>query len=105
MLRVYDVAIEVVRELGPIIEQIGRRNRNLAGQLDRASSAVPLAIAEGTYARGGNRHAAYDRAIAEMRESLACCDVAVAKRYVEPLARTTRAKIDQVIGTLVNIVR
>ncbi|MBI2391472.1 MAG: hypothetical protein HYV09_17920, partial [Deltaproteobacteria bacterium] len=47
LLKVYWVALEVVRELTPVIEQIERRNRNLADQLDRSSVAVPLAIAEG----------------------------------------------------------
>ncbi len=78
MLRIYDVALEVVKELGPIVEAIGRRNRNLADQLDRDSMAVPLAIAEGAWARGGNRNVAYQRAAAKMR---------------------------QVVGTLVNVLR
>lgn len=104
MLRIEDVALEVVAELVPVIEAIERKNRNLADQLDRAVVAVPLAIAEGAFARGKERHAAYQRAIDEMRESVACCRVASARGYVE-VPGGTMAKMGRVIGTLVNIVR
>jgi len=105
MLRIYEVALDVVGDLTPVIEEIQRRNRNLADQLDRAVTAVPLAIAEGTSAIGRNRHAAYQRAINELRESGACCDVAVRRRYIKPLAAPTTSKMSHVIGALVKIVR
>ncbi len=61
MLKIYDVALEIVAELVPVIEAIKLKNRDLADQLDRAVVAVPLAIAEGAYVRGGNRNVAYQR--------------------------------------------
>ncbi len=104
MLKIYDVALEVVTELGPVIDLIKRKNRNLGDQLDRAVVAVPLAIAEGAYVRGGNRNVAYQRGISEMRESIACCDVAAARGYARVPAATL-AKMRRVVGTLVNVVR
>ncbi|MBI2389218.1 MAG: four helix bundle protein [Deltaproteobacteria bacterium] len=105
LLNVYWVALEVVRELRPVIEQIGRHNRNLADQLDRSSVSVPLAIAEGSSARGKIRNAVYQRGICEMREARSCCDVALACGYVASISPVTSSKIDHVIGALVKIVR
>jgi four helix bundle protein len=104
MLRIYDVSLEIVRDLQPVIRAIRRQDRNLADQLDRASTSVPLHLAEGSYSRGGNRNARYHTGLGEMRESLACLEVAEAKGIVvADLALVD--KMRRVIGTLVNIVK
>ena len=46
MLRIYVVIIEIVREVRPVAERIGRHDRDLARQLKRASVSVALNVAE-----------------------------------------------------------
>jgi four helix bundle protein len=105
MLRVYDVSLEVIAELRPVLLRIERCDRDLARQLRRASTSVPLNIAEGAYAHGGHRRERYQTACSSMRESLACCDAAESAGYGPQLPDGTRAKMRQVIGTLVNNLR
>jgi hypothetical protein len=42
MLRIYADAIEVIRLLHPILEQVKRNNANLADQCDRVAVALNL---------------------------------------------------------------
>jgi four helix bundle protein len=51
----YDVALEFVRSLRPLIEKIGRHSRKLKDQLVDASSSVPMNVAEGRRRVGGDR--------------------------------------------------
>ncbi len=46
MLKVYAVVLEVVRDAKPIIEAIERRDPDLARQMRRAVTSVPLNISE-----------------------------------------------------------
>ena len=46
MLRIYDVSLEVVGKLVPVVAAIGRHDADLAKQLKRARSSISLNIAE-----------------------------------------------------------
>jgi len=105
MLRIYQVSLEVIGELCPIVARIERHDRDLARQLKRASASVPLNVAEGSHAHGGHRRERYQTACSSMRESVACCDVALAAGYLTEVPESLRAKMRQVIGTLVNNLR
>ena len=94
MLRIYDEAVEVLRLLTPIIANLARRDPDLARQLRRCSASVVLNIAEGSYARGGNRRALFAVAFGSLKETRACLDVADAFGYapVDPdIARRLHA--------------
>ena len=82
MLRIYDTALQVVREVVPLLEQIGRHDRDLERQLRRALTSVPLNLAEGSYSAGGNRRARYHTAAGSMREVIAGLEVAQALGYL-----------------------
>ena len=47
MFIAYEVSLEVIRLLRPVLPLIQRHDPDLADQLRRASNAVPLHIAEG----------------------------------------------------------
>ena len=104
MLRIYWDALEVIRLLQPILERVKLRDPNLADQCDRASTAVPLHIAEGGGLRGGNRRLRYSTALSEARETWSCCDVIETKSLAR-IDPEIRERLNKIIGTLVNIVR
>ncbi len=104
MLRIYDVAVEMCRDAGVIARVIEKFDSDLARQLRRAATSVVLNIAEGSGSFGGNRKQRYHSALGSAREVLACYDSAEAMRYVEAALRV-RNRLDEIIGTLVNVLR
>jgi four helix bundle protein len=81
-MRVYEQAMRVVRSVAGVAETIGRHDRDLLSQLKRATSSVPLNVAEGLGHKGGNREQRFHTALGSAREVAACLDVAVAWGYV-----------------------
>jgi four helix bundle protein len=105
MLIIYVVCIEIVREVRPYAERIGKVNADLARQLKRCSASVALNVSEGSATRGGRRRNTYEIALGEARETRACLQVAEAAGYVTRVAPELLDKIDRVIATLVKVVR
>jgi four helix bundle protein len=100
MLRIHEVAIELVGDVMPLVERIERKDPDLARQARRAVSSAPLNIAEGSDQVGKRRNLHYRIAIGSARETLSALRVAVAARYIEPLPEQITHKFDHVIGTL-----
>ena len=104
-LRIYAVAIEMVRGVRPLMDRIGKRDSNLADQLRRAVASVPLNLHEGAYSQGGNVRARYHNALGSAAEVRACLDVAEALGYVEDVDPTLRDMVDHVVATLHRLAR
>ena len=85
--RIYFDILDWLSALVPLIDKIGRHDPDLAKQLKRASRSVALNCAEGSYAKGGSRIAAYRVSLKEMRESCRARDRSQAR-----LHRSTRAQ-------------
>ena len=100
MLKIYGVVIEVLRDVRPVIEELERKDPDLARQMRRAASSVVLNVAEGMGSRGKNWGARYHTALGSMRETLSCIDVAVALGYVRGVEAEVLGRIDHVLGTL-----
>jgi four helix bundle protein len=105
MLRIYTVCLQMVRDVRPYRERIARFDRDLARQLAKASTSVPLNVAEGSGSRAGRRRNAYDIALAEAKETLSVLEVAEAAGYVRGIELAVRARLNHIIGTLTNLVR
>jgi four helix bundle protein len=105
MLRIYDVAVEMIGMLRPAMAQIEVHDRDLARQLRRASGSVALNIAEGSGSRGGTRRERYQNALGSARETGACLDVAASLGYVARVDTGVRGRLDFICGTLVKNVR
>ena len=91
MLVAYTVAIDLVRQLRPIVEQIKMHDAHLADQLKRAATNTVANLAEGQRRAAGNKRRAYENAHGEAREMLGCLDCALAWGYApdDGVARTT----------------
>ena len=92
-LKVYYLALDMVRLMRPLWEKIGRRNRPLRQQLEKSVPAVPRLIAEGEGRRGGTAILRWEDAIAEARESIGSVESAIAAGYLTK--RETVAAIDK----------
>ena len=104
-LRIYSRILELVSWVLPYERKIRRHDRNLAEQLKRAMTSVPLNVAEGYYSRGGNQAAHYHVALGSAGESLACLQVAEARRYIASVEPNVLSRFDEVIGTLAKLSR
>jgi four helix bundle protein len=105
-LQVYSMALDVVRGVGLVVRQVERRDGDIARQLRRAVSSVPLNIAEAEGLRGGNQRLRFETALGSAREVRACLDVAVAFGYCDDAAlEALRDRIDHVVATLFKLAR
>lgn len=105
MLDLYPVSLEVARDAARIAARLERHDRDLARQLRRAVTSVPLNLAEGMYSRGKLKTARYHTALGSAREVLACIEVGQAMGYLGDIDAEVTDRIDRVIATLVRLVR
>ncbi len=102
---VYERTLQMLKKLKPIIEQVQRRDRPLADQLQRAGQSTFLNIAEGRSARGKNEAARLQMALTESREIRAALELAVTWGYVDKAASAAvEDDLDQVAAMLWTLV-
>ena len=104
MLRIYEVAIALIREARGIVEAIERRDVALAKQTRDALSSVALNVAEGAGNVGGHKRQRYQTALGSARELKGCFDAAAANGYIEPVDASLLDKLAHVTATLVRLV-
>ena len=103
-LRIYPVALQLVRAVSPLLSRLRGHSASLGDQLERSLASVPLNIAEGEFSRGKNRHARYHAAAASAREAWSCLETAVAFGWLDTVPPEIEALFNHVIGTLMRIV-
>jgi len=74
----YQLALELIRVLGPLRQRLAREDRDLASQLRRASASVPLNLAEAMRRTGADRAHLLTVALGSTAEVGAIVDVAEA---------------------------
>ena len=104
-LQIYAVAIDMTRQLRPLIERIGTKDSNLADQLRRAATSVPLNLHEGAYSLGGHVRARFHNALGSAAEVRACLDVAEAMGYLDKVDPALRDTIDRVVAMVHRLAR
>jgi four helix bundle protein len=102
-MRVHEQAMKVVRMVAGHADAVGRHDRDLLNQLKRATSRVPLNVAEGLGHKGGNREQRFHTALGSAREVAACLDVAVAWGYVNGEAEVID-EVDHLVRMLFRLV-
>ena len=99
MFIAYEVAVELVDSLRPIVPLIERNDRDLADQLRRAASSVVLNLAEGQRSAKGNKHKHYAIAHGSANEVKAALELARAWGWLEDADRS-RAVLDRLLALL-----
>ena len=78
MLVAFEISIQVVRQLQPILAQLRMHDSHIADQLARAAKNTAGNLAEGQRREAGNKRRAYETAHGEAREALGWLEVASA---------------------------
>ena len=100
------VALEVVRDVRPVLERVRKQDRSLFDQARRAGSSVVLNIAEAQGSDAGNARARYFTAAGSAKELSAALRLAVAWGYVgDDAVRSVEHKIDRVRRLLFGLQR
>ncbi|HEY1811562.1 MAG TPA: four helix bundle protein [Kofleriaceae bacterium] len=97
MLVAYQVALEVITQLRPIVEKIKQHDAHLADQLRRAATNTVANLAEGQRRKAGNKRRAFENAHGEAREMLGCLECALAWGYALDDAQA-RKTLDRLLG-------
>ncbi|MFO0686745.1 MAG: four helix bundle protein [Sandaracinus sp.] len=103
MLRIHRVAVNVVRQVRPLVKDIAVHDRNLADHITRSSVAVVLNIAEASGVRG-NRRLRHETALGEAAEVRGGLDIGEAAGWTV-VPRQAREDLARMVGTLVKLTR
>ena len=105
-LKVYQTAIQFVAWTNDVLDSVPKVSA-AHNQLDRASTSVPLNIAE-----GNGKHTAADRcrffdiARGSALECAACLDVLVAKRLIDTeLATQGKSVLVEIVSMVIGLIR
>ena len=82
----YDVALEIIRALRPLVPQIRTKDASLAKQIRDAGSSIPLNVKEGWRRLGKDRRYHYSVAAGSADEVSSALDTAAAWGYIEEAA-------------------
>jgi len=104
MLRIYDVIVEVVGLLQPMVTLLEKKDPDLAKQLKRARASMPLNCREGSHGRGRKRSLHYTYVAGSADECVAIHDVGVAAGYFAPQPVLVNM-LRTIVGTMVKCSR
>ena len=98
-LKIYTFTLQTLREMRPVLGRIAQQDSDLAKQLRRALTSIPLNIAEGEGRKNGHARARFETAMGSANEAKACLETADAMGYVELDVRLVDA-LDRIARTL-----
>jgi len=99
MLRIYHDSLDLIRGLEPLVRTLERKDKDLARQLRRAATSIPLNIAEGFRRNGKDRAHHYRIAAGSAAETGAALEVAHAWGHLPTLERQLD-QLDKIRATL-----
>ena len=101
MLRIYCDCKQLVRECRPLWDRIGRFDRSLKTQLQKASTSIGANLAEGAYRNNGNERQRFETAIGSARETKVLLELAEAADYLDEASIAEPAdRADKIAATL-----
>ena len=104
MLIAYDVALDLIRALRPVVVQLRKHSRDAADQVERAASSIVLNLAEGNRRRGRDPGRFWDMAHGSAGEIRGALDLADAWGWQVDSAQA-RALLDRELGLLWGLTR
>ena len=104
MLIAYDVALDLIRALRPVVIQLRKHSREAADQVERAASSIVLNLAEGDRRRGRDPGRFFDMAHGSAGEIRGALDLADAWGWQVDSAQV-RALLDRELGLLWGLTR
>ena len=100
MFIAYEVSIELIKALRPLVPVIKRSDRDLADQIHRAATSIALNLAEGQRVTAGNQRKHYEIAHGSANEVRAALSVATAWGYLVDEATVVRHTLDRLLALL-----
>jgi four helix bundle protein len=100
----YNVSLDLIRTLRPIVPAIKKHDRDLADQLRRAATSISLNLGEGRLRTGGDQRRHYEIAHGSAGEVLTALDVADAWGYVID-AGNALATLDRLLALMWRLTR
>jgi four helix bundle protein len=104
MLVAYDVALDLVRALRPVVAQLRKYSPEAADQVERAASSIVLNLAEGGCRHGRDPRRFWDMAHGSAGEIRGALDLADAWGWQVDSAQA-RALLDRELGLLWGLTR
>ena len=104
MFHAYSNALDLIRALVPVVEQLKTYDRNLADQVTRAATSITLNVSEGAKRAGKDRRRFYVMAQGSAGEIRGALDTADAWGWRVDTAQA-RALLDRELGLLYGLCR
>jgi four helix bundle protein len=104
MLVAYEVALDLVRALRPVVAQLRQHSAEAADQVERAASSIVLNLAEGYRRHGRDPRRFYVMAQGSASEVLGALDLAEAWGW-EIQSERARVLLDRELGLLWGLTR
>src|SRR5262249_25111033 len=99
MFITYEVSLQVIQSLRPLLPRIEQHDRDLADQIKRAASSVVLNLAEGQRLTKGNRPKHFTIAHGSANEVRAALQTALAWGWIEDASQQL-AVVDRLLALL-----
>jgi four helix bundle protein len=104
MLIAYDIALDLIRALRPVITQLRTHSPEVADQIERAASSIVLNLAEGDRRHGRDPRRFFDMAHGSAGEIRGALDLADAWGW-QIESKEARALLDRELGLLWGLTR
>jgi four helix bundle protein len=104
MLVAYDVALDLVRALRPVVAQLKKHSCDAADQVERAASSIVLNLAEGGRRHGRDPRRFFDMAHGSAGEIRGALDLADAWGW-QVESKQARTLLDRELGLLWGLTR
>jgi four helix bundle protein len=99
MFVAFDVSLDLIRSLRPVVESLAVKDKDLADQLQRAAMSICLNLGEGSRRTKGDQRRFYTYASGSAMEARAALEAAEAWGWIGDVAEPRRV-LDRLLGLL-----